>query len=146
MIQIETFELSNILIGGLFAVIALNFTISVDHPMLVNGDNAVTRLLALNYLCLAVNLVINVAVFRFDLIGRFFGKHVLTQVFRYLTWALPLCVLSTAAAIILVARAWCYSRPWLGCHCSGFPLPGPSPSARGRGRRRLHFARAGWNG
>ncbi|MCX6024056.1 MAG: hypothetical protein NTZ05_20460 [Chloroflexi bacterium] len=105
VIQIETFELSNILIGGLFAVIALNFTISGEHPTLVDGDNAVTRLLALNYLCLAINLVINVFMFRFNWIGRCFGKHILTQTFRYLTWALPLLVLATAAAIILLAMA-----------------------------------------
>lgn len=103
-IAIETFELSNILIGGLFAVIALNFTISANYPLLVNGENTVTQLLGLNYLCLAINLVINVFMFRFNLIGRFFGRHVLIQVYRYLTWGLPVLVLSTAAAIILIAR------------------------------------------
>ena len=104
-IQIETFELSNIIIGGMFAVIALNFTISSSYPTLVDSDNTVTRLLGLNYLCLAISLVINIAVFRFNLIGRYFGKHVLVQVFRFLTWAMPVVVLATAAAIILVAMA-----------------------------------------
>ena len=104
-IKIETFELSNILIGGLFAVLALNFTISSSYPTLVDGDNTVTRLFGLNYLCLATGLVINIVVFRFNLIGRLFGKHVLTEAFRFLTWGLPTVVLSTAAAIILVAMA-----------------------------------------
>ena len=104
-IRIETFELSNILIGGLFAVIALNFTMSSTYPMLVGGDNTVTRLFGLNYVCLAIGLVINIVMFRANLIGRLFGKHVLTQSFRFLTWGLPILVLSSAAAIILVAMA-----------------------------------------
>jgi hypothetical protein len=104
-IKIETFELSNILIGGLFAIIALNFTISSTYPTFVSGDNTVTRLFGLNYLSLAIGLVINIVVFRFNLIGRLFGTHVLTQSFRFLTWGLPTLVLSTAAAIILVAMA-----------------------------------------
>ena len=33
------------------------------------------------------------------------GPHVLTEVFQYLTWALPVAVLGTAAAIILAAAA-----------------------------------------
>lgn len=104
-IQIETFELSNILIGGLFAVIALNFTISSAYPNLVESDNTVTRLFGLNYLALAVGLMINIFVFRFNIVGRLFGGHVLTQTFRFLTWGLPVLVLATAAAIILVAMA-----------------------------------------
>jgi len=104
-IKIETFELSNILVGGLFAVIALNFTISAAYPNLVDSDTTVTRLLGLNYLFLAVSLVINIFVFRFNLVGRLFGKHVLTQFFQYLVWAMPVAVLSTAAAIILNAMA-----------------------------------------
>ncbi|MFN0071142.1 MAG: hypothetical protein ACKVVP_06590 [Chloroflexota bacterium] len=104
-IKIETFELSNILIGGLFAIIALNFTISSSFPTLVTGDNTVTRLFGLNYLSLALGLLINVTVFRFNAVGRLFGKHVLMQTFRCLTWGLPTVVLSTAMAIILIAMA-----------------------------------------
>jgi hypothetical protein len=104
-IRIETLELTNILIGGLFALVALNFTISSSFPGLIDGDNTVTRLLGLNYLCLALSLVINIAVFRYNVVGRLFGRHVLNQTFRYLTWALPLLVLATATAIILVAMA-----------------------------------------
>lgn len=104
-IKIETFELSNILIGGLFAVIALNFTINSTYPALVEGDNTVNRLFGLNYLGLAVGLVINIVMFRFNLVGRLFGKHVLTRTFQFLTWGLPTVQLSTGAAIILLAMA-----------------------------------------
>ena len=32
--QIEAFELSNVIVGGLFAVIALNFTVNAEHVAL----------------------------------------------------------------------------------------------------------------
>ena len=103
VILIETFELSNILIGGLFAVIALNFTLSATYPTLVTGDNTVTRLLGFNYFCLALNLLINVSMFRFNFVGRAFGKHVLDQSYRYLVWAMPVMVLTTVVSIMLLA-------------------------------------------
>lgn len=69
------------------------------------GDNTVTRLFGLNYLALAIGLVIKITVFRFNVLGRVFGNHVLTQSFQCMTWGLPAIVLSTAAAIILVVMA-----------------------------------------
>lgn len=103
--QIEAFELANIIIGGLFAVIALNFTIGAEYPALSAADNTVARLFGLNYISLATSLVVNLVLFRFNLIGRLFGKYVQEQVYLYLVWALPLLAMSTATAFVLVAMA-----------------------------------------
>lgn len=103
--QIEAFELSNIVIGGLFAVIALNFTVNSDYPSLGAGDNTVSRLFALNYLVLGGALAIIVILFRFNLVQRAFGKYVQEQLYIYIVWAGPLLVWTTAAAILLIAAA-----------------------------------------
>lgn len=79
--------------------------IGAAFPTLAESDNTVTRLLGLNYACLAINLVVNVVMFRFNLVGRLFGKHVLMQVYHYLSWAMPVLVLATVAAILLLAMA-----------------------------------------
>lgn len=102
---IEAFELANIIIGGLFAVIALNFTVGAEYPALSAADNTVTRLFGLNYISLATSLVVNLLLFRFRLVGRIFGKYVQEQLFLYLVWALPLLAMSTATAFVLVAWA-----------------------------------------
>ena len=51
--QIEAFEQANVIVGGLFAVVALNFTLNAEYGALSSSDNTVRRLLALNYLALA---------------------------------------------------------------------------------------------
>lgn len=102
-LQIETFELVNIIIGGLFAVIALNFTIYSTYDVLGSGDNSVSRLFALNYIALGIGLLVNVLIFRFGVAERFFGRYVQEQLYLALSWAIPILVLTTAAAIILVA-------------------------------------------
>lgn len=101
--QIETFELVNIIIGGLFAVIALNFTIYSTYEVLGSGDNPVSRLFALNYIALGVGLLVNVLLFRFGVVERRFGRYVQEQLYLVLSWAIPLLVLTTACAVILVA-------------------------------------------
>lgn len=103
--KIEAFELTNIVIGGLFAVIALNFTISSEYPNLASGDNTVTRLLALNYTTLALSLLVNILLFRFDLAARWLGRSAQDVLFRWITWGVPLAALATATAIILAAMA-----------------------------------------
>lgn len=101
--QTEAFELTNIVIGGLFAVIALNFTVNTDRAILANGQNTVAMLFGLNYITLALALAINIALFRFNAARSLAGRHVQHEVFLYITWALPLTVGATAAAIILIA-------------------------------------------
>ncbi len=103
--KIEAFELANIIIGGLFAVIALNFTIGAEYPALSAADNTVTRLFGLNYLSLATSLIINLLLFRFNLVMRVFGKYVQEQLYLYLVWALPVLAMGTATAIVLVSMA-----------------------------------------
>ncbi len=103
--QIDAFELCNIVIGGLFAVIALNFTVNSAYPMLGDADNTVTRLFGLNYLVLAAALAIIITLFRFNLVQRAFGKYVQEQLYHCIVWAGPLLVLATAVALLLVAMA-----------------------------------------
>lgn len=103
--QIEPFEFVNLIIGGLFAVIALNFTINSLYQVLSSGDNTITRLFTLNYIALGISLLVNIAIFRFGVVGRLFGRYVQEQFFFFLLWAIPLLVLMTAATLILVAVA-----------------------------------------
>jgi Neurotransmitter-gated ion-channel ligand binding domain len=103
--QIDAFELCNIVIGGLFAVIALNFTVNSAYPMLGDADNTVTRLFGLNYLVLGAALTIIITLFRFNLVQRAFGKYVQEQLYLCLVWAGPLLVLATAIALLLVSMA-----------------------------------------
>ena len=101
--QIETFELTNVIIGGLFAVIALNFTVNSVYQVLGSGDNPVNRLFALNYVTLAISLLVNILLFRFQVVERLLGRYVQEQFYLVLVWAIPLLALTMAAAIILVA-------------------------------------------
>ena len=102
---IETFELVNLIIGGLFAVIALNFTVNQAYQVLSSGDNPVNRLFALNYITLGLSLLINVVFYRFNVVEKLFGRWAQEQTYTYLTWAIPVLVLTMASAIVLVAMA-----------------------------------------
>ena len=103
--QIETYELVNIIIGGLFAVIALNFTVNSVYQVLERGDNPVNRLFALNFVTLAVSLAINILLVRFRFVEGAFGRYVQEQLYLFLVWAIPVLVLTTAVSVILVALA-----------------------------------------
>ena len=103
--QIETFELSNIIIGGLFAVIALNFTVNAAYEALGTTDNTVSRLFALNYATLGVSLLINILVFRFEWVARCCGKYVQEELYRFFVWAVPAVVFTTTIAVLAVAMA-----------------------------------------
>lgn len=100
--RVEAFELTNVLIGGLFALIALNFTVNSAYPMLSAG-NPVALLFGLNYLLLAVNLAINILLMRFGLAKRWFGPHVQIEVYACAVWAMPAAVVVAVAAILLRA-------------------------------------------
>jgi hypothetical protein len=103
--QIETFEFVNLIVGGLFAVIALNFTVNTAYSVLGTGDNPVSRLFALNYIALGISLMVNVLLFRFNIVGRFLGRYVQEQLYFFLIWAIPLLMLTMATSILLVAMA-----------------------------------------
>ena len=85
------------------AVIALNFTINSMYQVLSSGDNPVNRLLTLNYITLGVSLLVNVLMFRFGVVERWFGRYVQEQLYFFLIWAIPLLVLTMASAVVLVA-------------------------------------------
>ena len=87
--QIEPFELVNLIVGGLFAVIALNFTINSIYQVLGSGDNPVNRLFTLNYVTLGVSLLVNILIFRFGVVERVFGRYVQEQLYLFLIWAIP---------------------------------------------------------
>jgi hypothetical protein len=103
--NVEAYELVNIIIGGLFAVIALNFTVNSVFEVLESGDNPVNRLFTLNYITLAACLAVNVLLGRFGVVAGLFGNYVQEQLYHFLMWAIPAMVLLTAASIILVAVA-----------------------------------------
>lgn len=103
--DVEAFELANVIIGGLFAIIALSFSIGSAYPIVASGDNTVTRLIALNYVALATGVLITVALYRYALLARWFGPCVQEQAFRFLSWAIPVAFASTGAAIVLAAAS-----------------------------------------
>ena len=103
--EIKAFEMTNIVIGGLFAIIALNFTINSQRPILASSANTVSLLFGLNYLALAAVLVINVCLFRFNVVRALAGRHVQHETVRYITWAIPIAIAASAVALILIAAA-----------------------------------------
>lgn len=100
---VDTHEMINIIIGGLFAVIALNFTVYSTYVVLADGDNTVNRLFALNYLALAVALLINISFARFNLVGNIFGPWVQEQTYYVLMWLIPVVIMLLAGAFLVTA-------------------------------------------
>jgi hypothetical protein len=103
MLQVDSFELVNIIIGGLFAVIALNFTVYSSFAFLAAGENTVSRLFTLNYVALALALLTNILFGRFNVLARAFGPYVQEQAYLAVMWLLPVVVLVFSAAFILSA-------------------------------------------
>jgi len=103
--EIDGFELANYIIGGLFAVIALNFTIDTSFPLLSKGDNTVTRLLGLNYAALATGLIISVVFYRYRFPARWFGDYVQEEMFIFISWAFPLLFFTFGMGFLLLAAA-----------------------------------------
>ncbi len=101
--KVEAFELANIIVGGLFAVIALNFTVNSAYTVIASGDNTVSRLFGLNYVTLGLVLAVVIFMYRFNVLKWLFGENVQKETFLFLLWALPVLAFGTAAAFILVA-------------------------------------------
>jgi hypothetical protein len=101
--RVEAFELANVIVGGLFAVIALNFTINSSYTIIASGDNTVSRLFALNYLTLGIVLGVVIFMYRFNTLKRIFGATVQEESFLFLLWAMPVLAFGTATAFIWVA-------------------------------------------
>ena len=88
-LQLEAHQLINLLIGGLFAVVALNLSINTRYPALSVGDNLVNRLLALSYVTLGISFLINLLLVRFRLVERTLGRYTQEQCYLVLRWAFP---------------------------------------------------------
>jgi hypothetical protein len=104
-LQLEAHALINLLIGGLFAVIALNLSVNTRYTALSVSDNLVSRLLALSYVTLGLSFMINLLLVRFRVIERTLGRYVQEQSYLVLRWAFPTLVLTMAGAMILSAIA-----------------------------------------
>lgn len=100
---IDAFQLNNISIGGLFAVVALNFTVNSSFVKLASGDNPVMRLFGLNYFMLGVSFAIGVLLYRFNVVKRLFGSHVQAEFYAVICWAIPVLVFGTAVAMLAMA-------------------------------------------
>lgn len=101
--EVEAFELGNVIVGGLFAVIALGVTLSSIYPAIVSGDNTVSRLLSLNYIALGCGILIIVFLYRFRLPARWFGPYVQEQLFEVLVWAFPVLFLAAGGCALALA-------------------------------------------
>ena len=99
-------QLASFAMTGIFAVVALNFTVGSSYVQLIQGDNPVIRLFALNYFMLALSIVISVALYRYHVIKRLYGRYVQAEVFHVLCWSIPILCFGVAAAILFSA--------WLG--------------------------------
>jgi len=60
-------------------------------------------LLGLNYATLALAVVMNLGLFRFDVVRLVLGRFAQDTIYRYLVWALPLLVFATAGALVLAS-------------------------------------------
>lgn len=100
---VEAFELANVIIGGLFSVIALSFSVNSSYKSISAGDNTVSRLFGLNYVTLALSLGVVILLFRLNLPKRLFNAFVQEEMFAVCTWAIPALALGTAAAFLLIA-------------------------------------------
>jgi len=100
---IDAFELTNISIGGLFAVVALNFTVNSSFVKLAVGDNPVMRLFGLNYFMLALSIAVGILLYRFNVVKRLFGPYVQEEFFVFINWAVPLLCFGTATAMVVMA-------------------------------------------
>lgn len=103
--EVDAFELANFIIGGLFAVIALSFTISSGYPAIAASDNTVTRLIGLNYMSLTFALLLVIFLYRYNLLKQWFGACFQEQAFLFLTWAFPLIAICTGVSFLLAAAA-----------------------------------------
>jgi hypothetical protein len=104
-LTLEAHSLINLLIGGLFAVIAFNLSVTTRYPALSLGDNLVSRLLALSYVTLGTAFLINLMLIRFRVVERTLGRYTQEQTYLVLRWAFPVLVLTMAGAMILSAVA-----------------------------------------
>lgn len=103
--KLDAMDIANVLIGGLFAVIALNFAVVTSYSSLGSGDNPVNRLFGICYVLLGVTFAISLLLFRFDLPHRWFGRYVSEEVFHFCSWGIPAITLTLSASVLFMAAA-----------------------------------------
>jgi uncharacterized Tic20 family protein len=103
--EVDGFELANFIIGGLFAVIALSFTLDSTFPLLSKSDNTVSRLIGLNFTALAFGMIITVVFYGYSLPARWFGAFVQQELFKFLVWSFPLLFFSFGIGFVVMAAA-----------------------------------------
>jgi hypothetical protein len=101
----DAMDIVNVLVGGLFAVIALNFAVITSYPALGGGDNPANRLFAICYMLLGLSFAISLLLFRFDLARRWFGRFVSEEVFRFCIWGVPAVTVTLSGAVMFIAAA-----------------------------------------
>ena len=100
---IEAFELTNIVVGGLFSVVALNFTVSSSYTKLVGDDNPVMQLFSLNYCILTVSFLTCILLFHVNIVTKILGPYIGQEFFAGMLWSVPSLTFLAAASIILNA-------------------------------------------
>lgn len=103
--KLDAMDVANVLIGGLFAVIALNFAVITSYPSLGSGDNPVNRLFGICYMLLGLTFAIALLLFRYDLARRCFGRYFSEEVFRFCNWGIPAITLTLSTSVIVIAAS-----------------------------------------
>lgn len=98
-------EIAAFPMGGLFAVVALNFTVNTSYVALGQIDNPVMELFGLNYLLVAFSILVSTFLYRYYVVRRLYGTYVQNEFFHVLCWATPVLSLGVSAAIIAQAMA-----------------------------------------
>jgi hypothetical protein len=96
-------EIAAFPMGGLFAVVALNFTVNTTYVALGQVDNPVMELFGLNYLLVAFSILVSIFLYRYYVVRRLYGTYVQNEFFHVLCWATPVLSLGVSAAIIAQA-------------------------------------------
>ena len=90
--------------SGIFAVVALNFTVVTGYAALGHGDNPVVRLFGLNYIMLGLSFLVSIVLYRYYLVKRLYGRYVQDEFFSVLCWGTPILCFGVTAAILALAH------------------------------------------
>ena len=103
--QIETFEFVNLIVGGLFAVIALNFTINSTYQVLERPATTRSAGCSLSTTPRSAQPLINCCDRSASGWSSAGSDATSRSSYLFLLWAIPVLVLTMASAVVLVALA-----------------------------------------
>jgi hypothetical protein len=104
---IETIDLISVNLGGLFATVALTYTIYSAYPFLTVRHNLVASLFTLNYVLLASTVGLMLALLKphtGDTEG-WLSRTTVHTLYDYLCWALPAFTMAAIATLFIYAIA-----------------------------------------